>query len=186
MAQKFKPYPSEFVHIPASSDNTPIDSKYLPGLYKRENLKVKFKNRGKKTITFIMINPSEANGTKMDTTVENIIRFLRKNPNIPVHNEVSLEGVGALNVVNLFSVYNTDSGGLQKYLNTIKAHPDSTFFKHFLKSNRIAIKKAIRNTDYIVLAWGIPNGNYNQNLYFNQIFKVLRYIKKLKVKMFSF
>ncbi len=175
-----KPYPENIVEVPVHSDDKVIDQTNLPGLIKRENLCISFKNKKSKKLTVIMMNPSEADSYSMDNTVERLIKFIKKNPYLPVTNESPISGIGKLHIVNLFSVYNKLSPNLQIDLDKIKGHPDPNFFKQFINSNFESVKKAIDNSHYIVLAWGLPDGAYNQNIYFYQIMKILRYIKVTK------
>ncbi|MDA2738038.1 DUF1643 domain-containing protein [Bacillus cereus group sp. Bc015] len=175
-------YPSDIVYTPVHADTKLIDQTVFPEKYKRELLRIKFKNKNKDTITFIMMNPSKATSTHMDDTIENIIKFLSRTPLTVVNNKhLKIKDIGTLEVVNLFPFYRTNSAELKSDIETLQSHLDSGFFTNLINSNHETIKRSIVNAKYIVLAWGLPT-LVNYNIYFNEIIKTLDFVREQKKK----
>jgi hypothetical protein len=89
---------------------------------------------GGKTCTFIMLNPSTADGTDDDPTIRRCISFAKR------------EGAMALNVVNLFMLRATDPRELRKH-----ADPVGPFGLETLTETVTAAKKG---GDLVIAAWG--------------------------------
>lgn len=88
-------------------------------------------------ITFVMLNPSIADATKNDPTVERCVRRAKR------------DGYGTLRVVNLFALVSTDP-------NALRSHPDPIG-----SGNDVAILEASRDALTVVCAWG-GMGNLNR------------------------
>lgn len=175
-----KLYPSDIVYTPVHADTKLMDRTVFLEKYKRELLRIKFKNKNKNTIMFIMMNPSRATSNHMDNTIENIIKFLSRTPLTVVNDkQLKIKDIGTLEVVNLFPFYRTDSAELKSDIEMFQSHPDSGFFTNLINSNHETIKRSIVNAKYIVLAWGLPT-LVNYNIYFNEIIKTLDFVREQK------
>jgi hypothetical protein len=95
-------------------------------------------NEQKKKATIIMINPSIANELKTDITVCKVMNFLID------------KDFGALRIVNLYSFISTDPSCLL----TAKDATD--------ESNDQYIKNATRDSDIVIIAWGIEKNKYKK------------------------
>lgn len=105
----------------------------------RYYLRHEFNSEKHKTITVIMRNPSYADETGLDATLNNLKNFLITNYS---------ENFSAFEVLNLFPIRTSKSDDLENMLNT---HDKQC--KHRKKNEEI-IKDCINKSSHILLAWG--------------------------------
>ncbi|MGG3480006.1 DUF1643 domain-containing protein [Peribacillus frigoritolerans] len=175
-------YPISKVTLPAEVH--PVNTTYRI----RESIKITLNNNYSSRITFIMMNPAFANDNQSDDTVNGIINFIFNNSIQIVNTNENIDDVGFLNVVNLFSIYNRDSRELWDDLLKIRSNNQlrEEEFKTLLDNNINTINKIINNhSDYIVLAWGLPNDIYiSLALYYRQIFEIQKIVKHSGLPIF--
>lgn len=154
----------------------------------RESLKITLNNNYSSRITFIMMNPAFANENHSDDTVNGLINFIYNNTIQIVNTDENIKDVGSLNVVNLFPLYNPDSRELWNDILYIRSTNQlgEEAFKNLLDNNIKSINDVINNdTDYIVLAWGLPNDIYiSLALYYRQIFEIQKIAKHSGLPIF--
>jgi hypothetical protein len=100
-------------------------------------------------VTFVMLNPSTADESKNDPTVERCERRAR------------LAGYGRLEVVNIFALRSTDPAALYKHADPIGPGNDE------------AIAESVRTAQMVVCGWG------SHGAYLNRGLAVLRLIRAL-------
>ncbi|PKF90070.1 hypothetical protein CW306_00595 [Bacillus sp. BA3] len=175
-------YPISKVTLPAEVH--PVNTTYRI----RESIKITLNNNYSSRITFIMMNPAFANDNQSDDTVNGIINFIFNNSIQIVNTNENIVDVGFLNVVNLFSIYNRDSRELWDDLLNIRSNNQlgEEEFKTLLDNNINTINNVINNhSDYIVLAWGLPNDIYiSLALYYRQIFEIQKIVKHSGLPIF--
>lgn len=148
-----------------------------PMLEERRLLRLCLNRDGEKTVTVIMMNPSKANSEHSDKTVNQLIDFFFNQP-ISVENESSrkVANIKYLDIVNLFSAYNPNSSHLYKNINQLVSQKTYGFFTELIKLNNTTIRDSIKDSDYIVLAWGDCPDKFNEILYYNQVVKTIKSI----------
>lgn len=100
----------------------------LTGKYRYTLTRIWDKSRGK--VVFILLNPSTADAIEDDPTLKKCIGFAKR------------WGYGSLEVVNLFAYRATEPEDLKQADDPIGIEND------------LYIKKAVNNTDLIILGWG--------------------------------
>lgn len=110
------------------------------------------------TISIILMNPSYADNTQSDKTINTVIDFCYTN------------NYKLLTILNLFPIYNTKSSALYQDLSNLKAN---NLLESTLLTN-IQNFKLNLNSSKIVLAWGDCPKNFNATLYYNTISKILK------------
>jgi hypothetical protein len=113
----------------------------------RSFLIIPFKNKKqkkKKVITFLMKNPSLANKEWTDKTIYNVLKYVKRLGEI----DEMFADITEVRILNLYPIYSTDSAEL---FNIIGAIND---YDNIQKINDEAIKKYLRDSDYIVPSWG--------------------------------
>ncbi|CEN26830.1 DUF1643 domain-containing protein [Paraclostridium sordellii] len=138
-------------------------------LSKREILELPLKCTGSHCATIILMNPSKADCTQSDGTVNKIIEFF--------YNHQSYN-ISTLHITNLFPIYNTQSNTLYQDILNIKYNKSSLYLKSILTSNFQTIVNSANNSKMLVLAWGDCPKGFNGILYYNTISSILDNIKK--------
>lgn len=175
-------YPISKVILPAEvhPDNDTINI--------RESIKINLKNDHTAKMTFIMMNPAFAKQNCSDDTVNQLINFTYNSTIKIVNTKESIKNIGQLRILNLFSVYNHCSNKLRDDLFKFRSTNSlgEAGLKKLLDSNNSTIKDVIKNdTDYIVLAWGLPKDiNIGLSLYYRQVFEIQNIVKASKLPIF--
>lgn len=119
----------------------------------------------KKIITFIMKNPSLADTHFCDKTVSNVIHYVKRLTEI----DVRFSDINEIRIINLFSIYSTDS----TYLKEIISEIDN--FEELKNENNETIKRLLKDTHFLVPAWGKKPSNLigNDNLYRDRAIEIL-------------
>ena len=115
----------------------------------RKLLTINLRNSYKNVVTYVMLNPSQADDNISDHTVNRIIKHSFIHSNL----EDSSIRVSKINVVNLFPFYETKSENLQKGIDLVRAL-DQTLYEDEMEQNFKQIKYALDNSQFVVLAWG--------------------------------
>ncbi|WP_445385686.1 DUF1643 domain-containing protein [Robiginitalea sp. IMCC44478] len=108
---------------------------------KRLALQIRLKGNGKKKLLVIQKNPSRANSSISDHTVNRVLHYCNRNKDL----YPQLKEVGNLVFLNLIPYYLTDSRKLRKLP-----------FKIEDTENMKRVEHAIKTSDYGILAWGNP------------------------------
>ncbi|SFM42081.1 hypothetical protein SAMN03159341_13220 [Paenibacillus sp. 1_12] len=155
-------------------------------IVKREILQIEINKDGDKTVAVIMMNPSEADSIKSDGTVNRVIAFFLKPFQRPLNERNRrIEDIKHLNILNLLPIYNPRSKGLLDDLSTIIAEHYDEYLHLLLESNIQKNLETIRTSDYVVLAWGMPE-NFPLTLYYKQVSKVLEAVISFDKEIFVF
>ena len=117
----------------------------------RYYLRHKFNKNNHNTITVIMQNPSFADETGLDATLNNLREFL---------NSKYSKDFSAFEVLNLFPIRTSQSDDLERMHNI---HDKQ--FKHRKKNEEI-IRKYINKSSHILLAWGSKYHEYAKKMIF--------------------
>ncbi|WP_158630137.1 DUF1643 domain-containing protein [Cohnella sp. AR92] len=153
---------------------------------KREILEIVLNKPGNKTASVIMMNPSEADSDKSDGTVNKVIEFFVK----PSHNPLNerdreITDIKHLNILNLLPIYNPKSKGLNNDLDIIISEKSDKKLQSLLESNMQLAIKTIKASDYVVLAWGMPD-EFPLPLYYKLAGKVLEEVIDSTKEIFVF
>jgi hypothetical protein len=138
----------------------------LKNIEARYYLKATLDNPYNDMITYIMMNPSIADLTKSDATVNRVIKFAHDQTN----NDLNSLKVGVVSIVNLFGVYETDSTSLQSTLNIVMTNP--SLYNQMIIDNRNKINEFISKSKYVVLAWGDIPSKMNATTHNEEVNKV--------------
>lgn len=117
-----------------------IEGRYL--------LKVKLKNNFADTLTIAMMNPSKADKKCSDDTVNKVISFVYEMNSCE---DSLVKNIGFINFVNVFPVYEPNSGNVRDKLEQIIANGKLNSMQN---KNKIAFETAISGSQNVVLAWG--------------------------------
>ena len=118
----------------------------------RYYLRHKFNTNNHNTITVIMQNPSFADETGLDATLNNLRKFLSSKYS---------KNFSAFEVINIFPIRTSDSDDLERMLN---AHDKQS--KHRKKNEEI-IRDCIKKSCHIILlAWGSRYHEYAKKIIF--------------------
>ncbi|KJD40525.1 hypothetical protein QD46_07705 [Paenibacillus polymyxa] len=153
---------------------------------KREILKIKLNKSGNKSVSVIMMNPSEADSAKSDGTVNKVIKFFVKPSHSPL-NERNREitDIKHLNILNLLPIYNHKSKGLNNDLDIIIKEQSKEQLQALFESNIELAIETIKTSDYVVLAWGMPD-EFPLPLYYKLAAKVLEEVIDSPKEIFVF
>lgn len=140
---------------------------------KRTYLDIELKNHNtNNTASIILMNPSSADLTQSDDTVNTVIDyFYTKN-------------YTSITILNLFPIYEPTSTNLYKSLSKLRSISSPNSLHDIISQNLNTIKANI-NSNIIVLAWGNCPQNFNATLFYNTVYKVL-YLLKNHEKIYSF
>ncbi|WP_051290030.1 DUF1643 domain-containing protein [Paenibacillus massiliensis] len=153
---------------------------------KREILRVELNKLGDKSVSVIMMNPSEADSTQSDVTVNKVIEFFVKPFQRPLNERNKrIAGVRYVNILNLLPIYNPNSKDLNNHLEIIIDEHSDEFLQLLLESNIQLTLETIRASDYVVLAWGMPE-KFPLPLYFSLAAKVLEEVIDSPKEFFVF
>jgi hypothetical protein len=121
----------------------------------RYSLFVPFKKpkKGSGSVLVIMRNPSEADKTKSDKTINNVLSFC--------HGRYS-----GVYIANLYPYYETDSTKLKDFIN-------SGVYDLKMKRNADALETLYKKTNDVIIAWGTNNTGAKYNNSYENIIKVL-------------
>lgn len=124
------------------------DEKIIDGvLYKRRfSLKIPITKRdSKNSIVVILKNPSQADKSKSDLTINKVIEYILRNEQLKDHDQII--------IVNLLALYRTSSKEIKSIIKCTSeefvAGNDSK-----LEKNDSAIINAITESKTVILAWG--------------------------------
>ncbi|MFB3163838.1 DUF1643 domain-containing protein [Neobacillus sp. 179-J 1A1 HS] len=132
------------------------------------------------------MNPSKADSLQSDGTVNKIIKYFLK-PYIRPLNERyrRIDDIKYLNILNLLPIYNSNSIGLEDDINSIISVHGYDYLQFLIESNIQKIHDVINESDYVVLAWGMPE-KFPLTLYFEQAAKVLEKLVIIDKDIFVF
>ncbi|MEC0244158.1 DUF1643 domain-containing protein [Paenibacillus dokdonensis] len=153
---------------------------------KREVLKIELNKPGNKTVSVIMMNPSEADSDKSDGTVNKVIEFFINQPYIPLNERDSeITDIKHLNILNLLPIYNPKSKGINNDLDILVNELTKEQLQALFESNINSAIKTLKASDYIVLAWGMPD-EFPLPLYYKLAAKVLEELIDSPKEIFVF
>lgn len=145
-------YP-DYVHTPSKC----LVKNLKGGLASRKCLTVTLKNAHKKSLLFILMNPSQADEINSDKTIN-------KCASIAYH-DFSQFHVGKFSIVNVYPFYQSKSSLLQDTITNIKQISQTFYYKELFENLRI-IRNKIVSSDYIILGTGgIPPTIRNKKEY---------------------
>ncbi|PFM92593.1 hypothetical protein COD05_06215 [Bacillus cereus] len=146
---------------------------------KRELLQVELNKKGTKMVTIVMMNPSKADSKQSDGTVNKVIEYF-VNPFLRPLNERDrrIDDLKYLNIINLIPLYNPKPSGLVEDIDEIISQFNEEYLKLLLESNIRKIETIMSESDYIVLAWGMPE-KMSLPLYYEQVAKILKGLESL-------
>ena len=146
--------------------------KLSSGLYSRKILKIDLKNQYTDTMTFIMMNPSDADFNQSDRTINRVIKITF---------EQSQFKIGYINIVNLFPFYETYSENLYKAVKQTKSISRLLYINE-MYNNFLKIKSTIQESKYITLAYSNPPLNFEKQVFDIQAKRVNNHIINFKNK----
>ncbi|WP_242223166.1 DUF1643 domain-containing protein [Bacillus cereus group sp. BfR-BA-01380] len=156
---------------------------------KRERLTITLNNKAEdadKVVSIIMMNPSIADEHKSDTTVNKVISFFADDYIEVVKGaEINTENIKTLNILNLFSLYNSNSENLNADFKNLRSLLPKQKFNAIFDKNLAVIKQTLKESDYIILAWGMPE-DFHLTLYFSMINHILSYLFTLDKLVYVF
>ncbi|QSB09087.1 DUF1643 domain-containing protein [Lysinibacillus fusiformis] len=141
-------------------------------IHKRELLRVELNKKGEKIASIIMMNPSKADSDQSDTTVNKIIEMFHQLPQGQMGEDIIY-----LNILNILPIYNSKSSDLLSDFERIIELKSENFMTEILDNNMSMIESKIRESEYIILAWGMPK-QFTLPLYYTQVAKVLQMLDK--------
>lgn len=120
-------------------------TEHIEGRYR---LKVKLKNDFTDTLTIVMMNPSKANESCSDETVDKVISFIFQ---MNLVEDSVIRNIGFINIVNIFPAYEPNLNELSDVLNDIIVKGKLIPMQD---SNKTTFDKAFSESQSVVLAWG--------------------------------
>jgi len=171
--EKLKKYPK---YIKATA--TPSKIKENVDIEKRESLELCFTERSgfEGKVTCILMNPSKATGDGSDKTIDKLIDFV----------EEKLPTINQLVIVNLFSVYKTNSKELYKLLEEVKEKLNKDEFDELIDSNIDQIKDHISSSEYVICGWGDAPDGFPKEEYRKAINKIHDILYETKSQVYVF
>lgn len=133
----------------------------------RYSMFVPFKNSTNENCALvIMRNPSSADQSKSDKTINNVLRFCKSN-------------YSGVYIVNLYPYYETDSTKLKDFI-------ESCSYEVKMQQNYDAIDKILDKVDDAIVAWGTNNtGHKYDNEYENNVELILDKLNKANKNVFA-
>lgn len=135
------------------------DIRFIGNLKKNERylLEIPLQNEGIKNVLVILKNPSKANKSFSDLTIDRVLTFC--------HNE----GYSKVYIMNLFSYYSTKPNGITQLI-------DAGRFNEVVgeKNNQI-LKEVLDSVDEVIVAWG-GNSINRKHYYLKRINDVINLI----------
>lgn len=125
---------------------------------KRYLLEIPLQNEGIKNVLVILKNPSKANKSVSDLTIDRVLTFC--------HNE----GYSKVYIMNLFSYYSTEPDGITQLIN------DGRFDDAVGDKNNQILKETLDVVDEVIVAWG-GNSINRKYYYMKRIKDVINLIK---------
>lgn len=120
-------------------------------------------------VLYILMNPSKADSIQSDRTINKILTFTRNESMLKIS---KITGIGNVHIINLFSVYKTDSSQLNSILKMLGKQ-----YEKVVKNNNMVIEDEIKNAKYIVLAWGNVPKNMDKDKHRHQVNKVYDFVR---------
>jgi hypothetical protein len=134
-------YPKYIIGTPISNNKVVVK-----GIHARTLLSVQISNQFNDSVLVIMMNPSKANKSQSDLTINKVLNLFN-------HSKI-----GTVKIANLFPVYKTKSALLYDTLLQLK-RIDVTKYNQIISENLKILESEIKHSNFIVLAWGdTPNG----------------------------
>lgn len=125
---------------------------------KRYLLEIPLTNKENKRVLIILKNPSKANESVSDLTIDRVLTFCNN------------EGYSKVYIMNLFSYYSTDPNGITKLID------DGKFEFAVGEKNNEILKKVLEDIDEVIVAWG-GNSINRKHYYMKRIKEVVDLIK---------
>ncbi len=117
-------------------------------IFGRYLLKIKLNNNFLNTMTIVMMNSSQANELLSDKSVNKVIEFIYLQNTC----EKSLvKNIGFINIVNIFPLYESNSGNVQEKINIIISEGQ---LDEMQRQNKYAFEDVFLNSEKVVFAWG--------------------------------
>ncbi|WP_290772791.1 MULTISPECIES: DUF1643 domain-containing protein [unclassified Exiguobacterium] len=111
-------------------------------------MKIKLNNNFLNTMTIVMMNSSQANELLSDKSVNKVIEFIYLQNTC----EKSLvKNIGFINIVNIFPLYESNSGNVQEKINIIISEGQ---LDEMQRQNKYAFEDVFLNSEKVVFAWG--------------------------------
>ena len=132
----------------------------------RSTLTIPYQNRSQQLVSYliVMMNPSKANQTTSDQTVNKVIDYFSSDPLI-----------NSINVCNLFPFYKTDSTQLGSLIDSIS----NTDYHNTIIQNRSAINSKLASVSKVFLGYGDCPASCNSVLFYNEVIQLLTSIKNV-------
>ena len=125
------------------------------------------------SIVCIMMNPSKANLSESDCSVNKVVNFLQQD-----YKKIS--------ICILFPFYKTDSSQLDDLLKGFKEIHTEEKFNQIMDKNLAVIEKIIKNNNKVVFAWGDSPKGFNKEIYSCYTSKVIELANKNSKRMYIF
>ncbi|MFS0782072.1 DUF1643 domain-containing protein [Bacillus sp. 1P06AnD] len=134
-----------------------------------------------KEIGIIMMNPSYADKTASDKTVNLVIDFF---VNYNKKKNKKEQKIKKITILNLFPICSSDPREAYEYLRILHSKNQ---LNRVMKNNLLKLKNKMVDFEYIVLAWGLPPEGTIPYLWLHQkSLQVIRYSEKNNVNMYVF
>lgn len=154
-------------------------------IYQRTYLTISLlDNTQKDDISVILMNPSAADSTQSDNTVNGTINHLYQ------------DQFKFITILNLFPIYDSNSSNLYNSVQSIRNSTSSFNLQNIIDNNLNTISNYIGRSSKIILAWGncptadskFPTSTtFNATLFYNTIHNVLNMLKyKTNLYYFKF
>ena len=158
-------YPAYVINVSAVDSSTPIP--------RRSKLAIEFDRPNGGQALFIMMNPSKATSDVSDKTVNGIIKYTYEKCYL-------LNAISRIVVLNLYTVYETDSGQLAQIVEQYgHAFASGNDGQRNTTNDEILASEAGRS-EVVVAAWGKPSaatGILRKCGYFRRVYEVLEILQ---------
>jgi len=160
-------YVNEVIDCKVENLTETVDGRYL--------LKIKLKNDCTDTLTIIMMNPSRANESYSDDTVNKIASFLFQ---MNMVEDSLVKNIGIINILNIFPVYQPNVNKLGDILDEIIADGKFGIMQH---KNKITFEEALAESQNVILAWGDVPDKVNAKSHTNEVLMMFNSLVKYKL-----
>lgn len=123
-------------------------------------LQIETKSKINDSVTCIMMNPSKANLSESDGTVNKVVNFLQ-------------EDYKKISICNIFPFYETKSLQLDDLLKRFKETHTEEKFNQIMEKNLLTIKEIIKSNNKLVFAWGDSPNGFNKETYSHYASKII-------------
>jgi len=133
----------------------------------RFTISIPFKNpSGNNTALVIMKNPSKANKSVSDRTINSLI------------NKCYSENYSSIIVMNIFPYYSTPASGVKKFIK-------NPAYNKIMQRNLVKLSKKLNCCTDIIIAWGTETIGCGKKLYNDEISKIINLIQESGKKILA-